>query len=718
MKNMKLLKIIGLILAIAFPCWTQAKVLFKDCVDNYKVKTKYTKAAAIKYIKNKGGCFWVDNITLADGSIKKLIAFNSGQYGKMSIIGVDAAPKERFGQIRYELGTLSPVIITMGMKDNKGQFGALVDIDPAGFVRYHAASLKSTNFKIPRAKLADICINYDLKKKTYNLVVNNKILVKDIPFKSQKFSTPKQIILGATYWRKKGGGILKGWSWQSGKSVFPSKSKNGFTVASRKVDIPSCESQTSITKTKRPFFINLGDYAKGDGSDETEAIQKAIDALQPGGYKENKTRNHPGGVLYIPRPKKFYGISKTIKFVEKWNTSVICESPVWGTRFPVRNVYFRWIGPDNGTMFLFRSCKGMSVKNLSMAGIDGKYLARAVKKFGSSASDNLRLTKGVTGIVFGPETARGFQTTMTFDHLTIRNVSTGMYLGRYPSNGPDVRELNFRMTCITFSDIGIVAGSANLASVTFTNLFTNAEKGARHAIHVKGGELLVMNWNGNSSRELAPGNSEVRISAGGIQIIKAWSEWHGPFLTTAGGTPEPGSRGKTHGLINNPVIIEGVRHYTAFWADDKYKAEKSKQYNPVPISIQYNRLVPLHLIGCSLWGGVKLDVDSKAVIIDQGTVFIDPHSIGFTGEGITRYGRIIHLGVVDPANKRVITPYVVDRRNTPGIAVPTKGVWQRGDRINNIEPDPNVPAKACAGWICIEAGEPGKWVSYGQLEKK
>jgi hypothetical protein len=209
MKNMKLLKIIGLILAIGFPCWTQAKILFKDCVDNYKVKTKYTKAAAIKYIKNKGGCFWVDNVTLADGSIQKLIAFNSGQYGEMSIIAVKAAPKENFGQLYYKLGTLSPVIITMGMKDNKGQFGPLIDIDPAGFVRYHAASLKSTKFKIPRAKLVDICINYDLKGKTYNLVVDNKILVKDIPFKSQKFSTPKQMILGATYWRKKGGGFLR-----------------------------------------------------------------------------------------------------------------------------------------------------------------------------------------------------------------------------------------------------------------------------------------------------------------------------------------------------------------------------------------------------------------------------------------------------------------------------------------------------------------------------
>ena len=67
-----------------------------------------------------------------------------------------------------------------------------------------------------------------------------------------------------------------------------------------------------------PVVISLGDYAKGDGSDETEAIQKVFDALvapradwKPHlhGYPHRAKR----GVLRIPAPPKFYGISHTIK---------------------------------------------------------------------------------------------------------------------------------------------------------------------------------------------------------------------------------------------------------------------------------------------------------------------------------------------------------------------------------------------------------------------
>jgi len=59
----------------------------------------------------------------------------------------------------------------------------------------------------------------------------------------------------------------------------------------------------------------------------------------------------------------------------------------------------------------------------------------------------------------------------------------------------------------------------------------------------------------------------------------------------------------------------------------------------------------------------------------------------------------------------------VDRRNTPGTGPPGTGVWQRGDGIINLEPDPAVPAKAWRGWVCVKAGEPGEWAPYGALGK-
>ena len=59
----------------------------------------------------------------------------------------------------------------------------------------------------------------------------------------------------------------------------------------------------------------------------------------------------------------------------------------------------------------------------------------------------------------------------------------------------------------------------------------------------------------------------------------------------------------------------------------------------------------------------------------------------------------------------------LDRRNTPGAKPPKTGVWRKGDRILNTDPDPKTPAKAWAGWICIEAGEPGKWTPFGALAR-
>ncbi len=463
----------------------------------------------------------------------------------------------------------------------------------------------------------------------------------------------------------------------------------------------------------RPYVINLGDYARGDGSDETEAIQRAFDALPPVHWREHVTKNHPGAVLFIPRPRKFYGISKTIKVVEKWNCIIRCETVVWGDRQPVTPTYFRWLGPDDGVMFEFRSCKGMRVENLSMCGMDGSTLTKAIEKHKWKVPQGCRLTKGVTGLWLGPWAGSGFQTSMIVDHLTIRNVAVGIRLGDR-KNVSDVRELSFRQTNIgPFSRVGVIARSGNLANVTFETTHTYGGPGAYAAFQIDGGEILILNWTGNSAKlDVDPAGAEVVVNAGGVQIVKAWSEWGGPFLRTNSPAPPEWTPG-TYGSVNYPMILEGVRHYNGLWMNRKVR---QKQPNPVPLSIIYDRPIPLHLIGCSFWGGVSLGAKSQATIIDQGTVFVDRDAVGFTGEGVTRYGRVIHVGTRHPKNGRILEPYVVDRRSTPGAAPPTKGVWRKGDRILNVDPDPTAPTKAWAGWICIEGGEPGRWAPFGRIE--
>ncbi|OHB57815.1 MAG: hypothetical protein A2Y12_17310 [Planctomycetes bacterium GWF2_42_9] len=459
-------------------------------------------------------------------------------------------------------------------------------------------------------------------------------------------------------------------------------------------------------------FINLGDYAKGDGSDETAAIQAAFDALPPANNRDETgaITEHPGGILYIPRPKSFYGISSTIEVIEKWNCTIVCETLALGTRGPITPFYFRWLGADNGTMFNFRSCKGMRLENLSMCGMDANGLSASTDA-GWTPPNGQRLTKGVTGITFGPQNAAsGFQNSMIIDKLHIRAVATGIRLGDYPNNGPDVTTLTFRSTRISeFSQYGILCASGNLAGTTFETLEMTSGKGATAAIIVNAGEILVLNWTLASSRGNYmpnPDGAAVIINSGGIQIVKAWSEWWAPFLKTGSRAPETDY--VTGGSASYPIILEGVRHFDGPWMADPAN-------DPVPTSIIYDLPIPLHLIGCSLWGNVELGTVSQSTIIDQGTVFINKNQTGFTGAGATQYGRVISIGTRDPSNARILQPYVVDRRNTPGTSAPTSGTWSKGDRILNIDPA-NVAGKNYSGWICTEAGTPGIWKPFGLIQ--
>ena len=478
-------------------------------------------------------------------------------------------------------------------------------------------------------------------------------------------------------------------------------------------------SQPMQAAEKSPFVINLDDYAKGDGTDETEAIQRAVDAIQPTDSGEN-TLFHQGGVLFIPRPKKYYAISKTINFKEKWNVTIKCETPVGVSRGMPEATYFRWIGPDGGTMFHFEACKQIRVENLSMTAMDHMAMTRLTHDYGLVPTS--RVTKGVTGILLGPEKiSNGFQTSMVFDQLSILYTAVGIKLGDCPENGPDVMDLSFRKPLIIgFSEHAIIANSGNLATTTFETACLTGDPGCKSAIYIKNGSVVFLNMTTGIypyiDKPATTSEPEIEIEYGGIQVLNAWSEWPGPYLKTSKAVgPEwykPEYTVITAGSVNYPIILQGVRHYDGRWCDSLIKTGK----NPVPISIMYDKQVPLHLIGCSLWGSVELGADSMSTIIDQGTVFINKDCPGFGGEGITRYGRVIHIGTRDPKNARILEPYFVDRRNTPGTKPPATGVWKKGDGIINIDPNPKVPAKAWRGWICIEAGEPGKWTPYGSLK--
>lgn len=468
-------------------------------------------------------------------------------------------------------------------------------------------------------------------------------------------------------------------------------------------------SSTNVAGTKREFAtitINLGDYAKGDGTDETDAIQRAIDAFnvpRPNATNQYEFREQPG-VLFIPAPKKFYGISRTINVMEKANLVIRCETP----KDPFVDghpAYFQWLGQDGGEMFFFNFCWGLRVENLSLSG-NGK------KVTGVQICDFSRPYPGQHPGTFKSS---------IFDHLTISRVGTGVKLGM-DGSGADLAFNSFRdVHIIDFSEYGFVSATGNGADNTVYNLNVMPARDAKNGVRITSGQLVVMNSCLGGGPTKTTG-AAVSVLCGGVHIIGCWSEWLGPFLH---GDPAPAYPAdlRTDSSTRYPVILEGVTHYpgaeTQFWRTEGAT-------NPVPVSIDWGQSKPLTLINCSFFGKVRMSEQAQTVIIDLGTVFSCTDAVkggipgvpaGFEGPGIEKYGRIIKLGTTSPENRNVLEPYVVDRRNTPGIKPPETGVWNKGDRILNIDPDPEAPAKSWAGWICIKDGEPGGWRPFGALGK-
>lgn len=264
--------------------------------------------------------------------------------------------------------------------------------------------------------------------------------------------------------------------------------------------------------------VNLRDYAKGDGSDETEAIQKAFDRFnvkQPEhkGYEFREQK----GVLFIPAPPKFYGISKPINITEKANLVVRCETPV-GTW--MGNAYFRWLGGDGGEMFFFNFCWGLRIENLSLDG-NGKKVT-GVQICGLGRPYPLSPDPGA----YNHPGAFKFS---IFDHLSVQNAGIGVKLGM-DGNGADLAFNSFRDVFIDrFSEFGFVHATGNGADNTVINLSLTPGEGAKEGVRITGGQLVIMN-SALGGGPVKTTGAAVGVYAGGVNIYGTWSEWRGPFL--------------------------------------------------------------------------------------------------------------------------------------------------------------------------------------------
>ena len=487
------------------------------------------------------------------------------------------------------------------------------------------------------------------------------------------------------------------------------------------------------SRSSSEFFINLGDYAKGDGSDETEAIQRAIDAIPSTNDPKNKnTGSKKGGTLYVPRPKEFYGISKTLEFAEKWNITIECESPVLGSRTAPTPMYFKWIGEKGDqAMISLNTVLGARIINLSL---DGR-LAEADEKFYKNIPDakdkNLDVAfekpraKGLIGVLIGPSkdmepkmgSFPGIAKNILIQNLRIRGCDTGLWVGGYQKQSDTA---HIRVTDAYISNCnshGVVVNST-MAVVQFDNLLVQ-DSGISN-VKLYGGDVGFSQYCGLSSySDLDQAKkmvADIELTGGGIRVVGAWSETYAPFIKAAYGF---------HMYPGMSRVIIGAAHGCGLGGD---------------VSIDYDLPGTLNLIGCGFRGDV-VSGKHAGTIVAISTIFGNPIA-GFRGEGITKNKRLVRIGTdalesSDPArvNPGGVTPrttprvamkgtdphwndpYIIDRRNWPGTQPPVEGIWQKGDGVVNIDPDPNVPSKAWRGWICIKEGEPGAWKPYGAIGK-
>ena len=473
------------------------------------------------------------------------------------------------------------------------------------------------------------------------------------------------------------------------------------------------------------FFINLGDYAKGDGSDETDAIQKAIDAI-PSLKDWPKADTKLGGRLYVPRPKKFYGISKTLDFTDKWNITVECESPVFGGRMAPSPTYFKWIGATGDQpIFSFNMVLGARIINLS---VDGRRAERV-----DEALQDHRTRQGQGGRPRVRPAARQRH------HRRLRRALEGAgsrdgRLSRPRTNGRPSRTSPSKRAkwasgsadtpskrtppVSSASDVYIVdCGShgvvvnSTMAVVKIDNLLVHGSGISN--VRLYGGDVGLSQYVGTGTGKDMVADIELR--GGGLRVVARWSETRAPFIR---------AKPEWHMYPYMPRVIIGVQHGCPVGYDT---------------SIDYDAPAPLNLIGCSFRGDV-LAGPTAGTILAMGVTFGHPDA-GFGGEGITKHHRLVRIGTAalesaDPSRAIVwglaartapplaekgtsptwTDPYLVDRRNWPGDGPPKTGLWQKGDGVVNTDPNPNVPAKAWRGWICIKAGEPGEWCPYGRLE--
>jgi hypothetical protein len=325
--------------------------------------------------------------------------------------------------------------------------------------------------------------------------------------------------------------------------------------------------------------------AKCDGTtDSSDSIQACIDTIPRGTGPAYLEKGGTRIVFCAPNVyTNFYKITKTINFIEIWNTDIVCPSFPFASR-DGNFTLFKWYGGVDDIAFLFDFCFGMNVRNFSL---DGRSIAGLVGfSFGATGDAASRFKQSVI------ENIRAIYCDIG---IRVGDVSNG--------TGPDQAGLTFINPNTAYniscgfkqrSDSGLIT-AINLLSFDNGASPYNGHKGCN--IYLDGGELTLLGYVSSGLGAAKPQDADIYKKQGGIKIFGAWSDTHGYFIYSE------------HSSIICTSILSGVRHH-----------EGSMSGANTPYSILWDDVYPLVLSGCILYNSVD---GGGHQVIDLGTSFIN-----------------------------------------------------------------------------------------------
>lgn len=368
--------------------------------------------------------------------------------------------------------------------------------------------------------------------------------------------------------------------------------------------------------------------------DDTAAIVAAIDTIRNDQYLKG------GGHIVLPVPTSFYPVTSKIDLSEFWNLKLSCPSKYNHQRQLVYDInmdysLLHWFGAQDGIMMEFDYSFGITLENISLNGRDTADIGFSLSRTATAASS----VKYFTGYDIGTRGCKG-----------------GMRIGddAVPDDFPVVlynpvfeRNLNY----------GLKVYSGNAGVEVYNPVFSQNGETPEVAVgcnvYLKAGELQIFGYGSDG----LPSTSDIYQESGGLRVNGGWSDvTSGLFLKTIG--------------ASSANVITGIRHY-----------DGAMTTSNTPLSIDYQGVQPLTLIGCFLYNSVQINSGNQSHCIAIGTQFSELTAT-FIGDMVTTNNGLLEIGTVGQNQMRLSggrTP-----RTDVGTNMPWTW-WSDTNRTNTIK---------------------------------